>query len=161
MCPGKLLYTGKIIDVKRDVSKGYTVGRCIICPLSADEKKDPSSLGTIDEYRNLVVPFQNEYLYAAYIDQDDQTEKEDIICTVPDLISILDSYGVALGSQELRYGLHVKVIGMPSHPLWTTERGLRVGGPKGFGLDMEWTSLGPYQEPRSVIEEFNVATRSE
>lgn len=140
------------------MSRGYTVGRCVICSLSADEKKGPPSIRTIEEYRTLVVPFQNEYLYAAYVNPDDHTEKEDIICTVPDLISILGSHGEALGSQELRYGLHVKVIGMPTHPLWTTESGLRVGGPKGFGLDMEWISLGEYQEPRSVIEEFNVTT---
>ena len=158
MCPGKLLYSGKIIDVKRDVSRGYTVGRCIICPLSADEKNEPPLLGTVEEHRNLVVPFQNEYLYAAYLDRGDHTEKEDIICTVPDLISILGSDDLALGSQELRYGLRVQVIGIPAHPLWTTERALRISGPKGFGLDMEWTSLGEYQEPRSVIEEFNVKT---
>ncbi|MCJ1468849.1 hypothetical protein MMC07_007479 [Pseudocyphellaria aurata] len=154
ICPGRLLYTGKIIDVTRDVSRGYTVGRCRISSLSADEKNKSSSLGTDEEHRDLVIPFQNEYLYAAYVDQDDHTEE--VICTVPDLISILGAHGVALGSQELRYGLKVKVIGIPAHPLWTTERGLRVGGPKGLGLDMEWTSLGEYREPRSVIEEFNV-----
>lgn len=82
--------------------------------------------------------------------------QHEIICTVPDLISILGQDGEAIGSQELRYGLHVDVIGMPAHPLWRSERGLKVGGPAGFGLDMEWTSLGPYQLPRSVPDEFNV-----
>ena len=45
---------------------------------------------------------------------------------------------------------------MAAHPLWTSdERGLGVGGPEGFGLEMKWKSFGPYQEPRSVIHEFN------
>lgn len=158
MTRGRLLYTGKIIDVKRDISRGYTVGRCAIRPLSKDELDDVATDESVEEKRHLVIPFQNEFLYAAYIDPSDPEEKEDVICTVPDLISILGQDGEAIGSQDLRYGLKVQVIGMAAHPLWTQdERGLRVGGPQGFGLNMEWTSLGPYQEPRSVIDEFDVA----
>ena len=79
-----------------------------------------------------------------------------VICTVPDLISILDQDGEALGSQELRYRLKVRVLAMPSHPLWTDDdRALRVGGPRGFGLDMEWKSIGEYKEPRNVIDDFD------
>ncbi|KAJ5321403.1 hypothetical protein N7476_004405 [Penicillium atrosanguineum] len=162
--PGRLLYTGKIIDVKRDVRRGYTMGQCTIAPLSSEEK-DPNSFTSetpnSDESCCLIIPFQNEFLYAAYADavNPDDTSRHEVICTVPDLISILGQDGEAIGSQELRYGLHVNVIGMAAHPLWTgDERGLKVGGPEGFGLDMEWKSLGPYQEPRSVVQEFNVTS---
>lgn len=109
-----------------------------------------------------MIPFQNEYLYTAYIDpssssSDSGRGNEDVICTVPDLISILGQDGEALGSPELRYGLKVKVIGMPAHPLWTgTEKGLKAGGPAFFGFDMKWESVGKYEKPRSVIEEFDV-----
>ncbi|KAL1984915.1 hypothetical protein VTN96DRAFT_8574 [Rasamsonia emersonii] len=163
--PGRLLYTGKIIDVKRDVSRGYTMGQCVVAPLSGDEKDTTMAIENpvVEEERPIVIPFQNEFLYAAYADPtdpDDQSRYE-MICTVPDLISILGPDGEAIGSQELRYGLHVSIIAMAAHPLWTgDERGLRVGGPKGFGLDMEWTSIGPYQEPPSVIAEFNVSSSS-
>ena len=102
-----------------------------------------------------MVPFQNEYLYAAYV-EDMHAGAEDVICTVPDLISILGQDGEAIGSPELRYGLKVRVIGMPAHPLWTgTEQGLRIGGPEFFGLPMEWRSVGEYKVPRSVITEFD------
>ncbi|KAJ5109996.1 hypothetical protein N7532_002641 [Penicillium argentinense] len=159
--PGHLLYIGKIIDVKRDVSRGYTMGSCTIAPLSNDEIDNAmSSTHTPDESRCLIIPFQNEFLYAAYAniaDPDDMSNHK-IICTVPDLISVLGQDGEAIGSQELRYGLRVSVIGIAAHPLWTgDERGLKVGGPAGFGLEMEWTSLGAYTEPRSVIDEFDVA----
>jgi DUF917 family protein len=148
--PGRSLFAGKIIDVKRDVSKGYTVGRCLISPLSADE----TEVGDEVETRHLVIPFQNEFLYAAYTDEANKEETE-VICTVPDLISILGEDGEAIGSQELRYGLRVVVIGMPAHPLWTGDaKGLKVGGPEYFGLNMEWKSIGKYEKPRSVIEEF-------
>ncbi|CAL5868552.1 uncharacterized protein PFLUO_LOCUS2779 [Penicillium psychrofluorescens] len=159
--PGRLLYSGKIIDVKRDVSRGYTMGQCTIAPLNSDERDlgttDTGTQSTPDE-RCIIIPFQNEYLYAAYADaaEPDDASRHEIICTVPDLISILGQDGEAIGSQELRYGLRVSVIGMSAHPLWTGDaRGLKVGGPEGFGLDMKWKSLGPYQEPRSVIEEFD------
>jgi len=101
-----------------------------------------------------VIPFQNEYLSAAYCDEAGKNETE-VLCTVPDLISILGQDGEAIGSQDLRYGLKVIVIGMPAHPLWTgDERGLKVGGPEYFGLEVEWKSIGEYQKPRSVIEDF-------
>ncbi|KAE8441773.1 hypothetical protein EG329_004331 [Mollisiaceae sp. DMI_Dod_QoI] len=150
--PGRELFSGKVIDVTRDVSKGgYTVGRCLIAPLSNDEVGNDE---TRVEKRHLLIPFQNEFLYAAYTDEKGR-EGTEVICTVPDLISVLGEDGEAIGSQELRYGLKVFVIGMPAHPLWTAdERGLKVGGPEYFGLNMEWKSIGEYKRPRSVIEEF-------
>lgn len=150
--PGRVLFTGKVVDVSRNVSKGgYTVGRCLLAPLSDDELS--TGAGEPSEKRHLVIPFQNEFLYAAYADEAG-TETE-VICTVPDLISMLGEDGEAIGSQELRYGLRVTVIAMPAHPLWTSDpRGLKTGGPEYFGLDMEWTSIGKYEKPRSVIEEF-------
>ncbi|EZF71771.1 hypothetical protein H105_06030 [Trichophyton soudanense CBS 452.61] len=166
--PGRLLYTGKIIDVHRDVSRGYTMGYCILAPLSSDEVADSydntnstsSSSSSTETQPHLIIPFQNEYLYAAHVSNLDKPQEainQDVICTVPDLISILDKDGEAVGSQELKYGLRVRVIGMAAHPLWTQDqRGLDVGGPKYFGLDMEWKSIGKYQRPRSVIDEFNV-----
>lgn len=150
----------------RDVSRGYTVGRCIIAPLSSEEQEDDPSLPSVNgchETRYLAIPFQNEYLSAGYISPQTfhtdpaNAEEEEIICTVPDLISILGSDGEALGSPELRYGLKVRVIGMPAHPLWSgSPEALRVGGPEFFGLKTEWKSVGKYEKPRSVIEEFNV-----
>ena len=125
-----------------------------MAPLTTDEG-DRTVSATSAETRHLAVPFQNEYLAAGLLDPDVPDAPEEMICTVPDLISILGQDGEALGSQELRYGLRVKVIAMPAHPLWTsTEEGLRVGGPEFFQLGCKWTSIGEYKLPRSVIEEF-------
>ena len=131
------------------------MGRCLIAPLSDDEQETTASPTDPAEQRPLI-PFRNEYLYAAYTDADGEEETE-ILCTVPDLISILGQDGEAIGSQELRYGLRVSVVGMPAHPLWTgDERGLKVGGPEGFKLNMAWKSVGEYEMPGSVIDDFNV-----
>lgn len=129
------------------------MGQCTIAPLRDDEK-EPSRPYS-EETRHLVVPFQNEFLYAGYSSPDNPDRELDVICTVPDLISILGADGEAIGSPELRYGLNVSVIAMAAHPLWTGKQGLRVGGPEGFGMEMAWKSLGGYQKPRSVVEEFD------
>lgn len=153
--PVTLLYTGKIIDVTRDVSRGYTIGRAVLEPLSSEEQQDMGSESTA-ETRNLVIPFQNEYLAARFVRPGQSDEEGEVACTVPDLISIVGSDGEAVGSPELRYGLRVKVIAMPASPIWTeTERGLKVGGPEFFGLGCEYKSIGKYKKPRSVIEEYS------
>ncbi|RDW71631.1 hypothetical protein BP6252_08194 [Coleophoma cylindrospora] len=160
--PGKLLFSGKIVDLSRGIAGGYTIGKVLLSPLLADEKDEDSvasqssatTATATDSFSHISIVFQNEYLYARRADA--EGIEGEILCTVPDLISILDQDGEAVGSQDLKYGLKVHVIGMPAHPLWTSkQKALDVGGPKYFGLDMEWTSVGEYTIPRSVIDDFN------
>lgn len=137
------------------MSRGYTMGRCLIGSL-ADNDDDFGLKPDFREKRHLVVPFQNEYLAAALIHPDKDDGKEDMICTVPDLISILGQDGEGLGSPDLRYGLKVRVIALPAHPLWTsTDKGLKIGGPEFFRLGTQWKSIGEYRLPKSVIAEFD------
>lgn len=104
---------------------------------------------------HMTIPFQNEYLYAALSDSRGSEESQQVVCTVPDLISILGQDGEAIGSQDLRYGLRVSVIGLPAHRLWKTERGMKVGGPVGFGLKTPVVSIDDsFVEDLSVISEF-------
>ncbi|SPO07076.1 related to D-amino acid hydantoin hydrolase (hydantoinase) [Cephalotrichum gorgonifer] len=155
VCAGKLLYTGKIVDVRRYIGGGYTMGAVIIGP-AGDAAEDSSTSSGGDSAAHMVIPFQNEYLYAALSDAAGSEASRRVVCTVPDLISILDQNGEAIGSQDLRYGLLVSVIALPAHPLWKTDRGLKVGGPEGFGLDMPQVGVDDsFVESLSVIDEFN------
>lgn len=129
------------------------MGSVLLAPL-ADEDRDPEAQKSSHGDRHLLVPFQNEYLYAALTDAEGSDKDQKVICTVPDLISILGQDGEAIGSQDLRYGLRVNVIGLPAHPLWKTEKGMPVGGPEAFGLKMPFVGVGDYTDPRSVVEEF-------
>ena len=46
------------------------MGRCILAPLTAEEEEtfSPPAIPLLHrETRNLVIPFQNEYLYAKYL----------------------------------------------------------------------------------------------
>lgn len=129
------------------------MGSVLLAPL-ADEDRDSDAHRSSHGDRHMLIPFQNEYLYAALTGSEGSDKDQEVICTVPDLISILGQEGEAVGSQDLRYGLRVSVIGLPAHPLWKTEKGMPVGGPKAFGLEMPFVGVGEYTEPRSVIEEF-------
>ncbi|KAL4874959.1 hypothetical protein BJY04DRAFT_172168 [Aspergillus karnatakaensis] len=160
VCAGRLLFSGKIIDVRRHVGGGYTMGSVLIAPLGDEERElehhtQTSSSNVTDSQSHMIIPFQNEYLYASLTDSTASEQSQKIVCTVPDLISILGQDGEAIGSQDLRFGLRVNVIALPAHPLWKTEKGLAVGGPRGFGLDMPVVEVeGGFTEARSVIEEF-------
>ncbi|KAI5456584.1 hypothetical protein BGZ63DRAFT_434639 [Mariannaea sp. PMI_226] len=156
VCAGKLLFTGKIVNVRRYIGGGYTMGAVVIAPLS-EEDRDPvnsSSQPAAPTNKYMYIPFQNEYLYAALTDGSTVKSEEVVVCTVPDLISILGQDGEAIGSQDLRYGLRVNVIALPAHPLWKTERAMKIGGPSGFGLKVKYVGVDGGLFARSVIDEF-------
>lgn len=58
-----------------------------------------------------------------------------------------------------RYGVKVIVMTAAPHPLWTTERGLQLGGPAGFGMPDKYTPTLKHTQPRSVIEEYKPVQR--
>ncbi|KAI0088853.1 DUF917-domain-containing protein [Irpex rosettiformis] len=153
---GACLFIGKIFNVHREVRKGFTWGSVTIVPLRADEEEDVSLLdhswGPDDQ---VVIPFQNENLYVI---RKSPGHSDQIIVTVPDLITVLDSQsGSSIGTQEYRYGLRVTVIALAGHPKWTeTPEGLACGGPGAFGLkDVPYTPIAEYKEPNSVIQQFS------
>lgn len=153
---GRVLYRGKIVSVLRYVSKaGYTEGKVRLKALSGDDQEYGEAAMT--ETRDMVLPFQNEYLSAELVRPGEEAEdgSREIVCTVPDLISLCGTDGYALGTQDLRYGVRVSVVAFVAHPHWYTPQGIATGGPREFGMDMDFTPLGPvYHEPESVIKEF-------
>lgn len=156
---GACLFIGKIVDVQREVRKGFTWGSVTIVPLLEDEEEEPTtgtsstSPGYASDDR-LIIPFQNENLYA-YIEKPNGDKK--VLVTVPDLITVLDSQnGAALGTPDYRYGLRVTVIALAGEPKWTTTpEGLACGGPTAFGLhDIPFTPIAEYKEPSSVVVQY-------
>lgn len=74
---------------------------------------------------------------------------------MPDLIVLIDtSTGEAIGVQDYRYGLKATVMIMAPHPLWTTQRALKIAGPQVFGLPYEYKPALQYSKPGSVIDEY-------
>jgi uncharacterized protein len=58
---------------------------------------------------------------------------------VPDLITVLDSEtGDAISTERIRYGQRVTVIAIACDPVWQTDQGLKVAGPRAFGYDFDY-----------------------
>lgn len=114
---GKILVVGKITSVKRETTGGFNIGHVII-------------KSTTDKDTILRIEFQNENLIAISV----TSEKEEIVATVPDLITIIDTdNGDPIPTEAVRYGLRVTVLVLPAHEMLKTEQALHFVGPKAFG----------------------------
>lgn len=145
---GVLLFTGKIISVTRKVAKGFTRGSVLL-----ESNSIPSTTSSAPK-QQLFVEFENENL-CAILKVAGQEDK--VLACCPDLITFLDvANGAPLGISDYKYGLRVSVIALKAPPMWTTERGLEMGGPKAFGLEMDYkgVSIGEYERPKSVWDMF-------
>ncbi|MFC3052144.1 DUF917 domain-containing protein [Kordiimonas pumila] len=121
----KILYDGKITDIKRETTKGFSVGFCRLEPLS----------GSGD---SMEVVFQNENLAAKINGK--------MVTMVPDLICIVDrETAEPVPVEALRYGQRVKIIGASVPPIMRTPEALDIFGPQAFGLD------GPYTPIEDIV----------
>ncbi|KAI5302185.1 ribosomal protein S5, partial [Ascosphaera pollenicola] len=151
----KVLFYGKIISVEHHLSAtAHTNGKAVLQKLSADEVTT-GQLYTQANASKIVVEFVNENLSVKSFDGEVEGE---YLALVPDLIFLLNmTTGEAVGTPEYKYGLKVIVMAAAPHNIWTTKRGIEVGGPAGFGMDVEYGPELQYCQPRSVIEEYRPA----
>lgn len=119
---GKLMFTGKVIDVERRATEGFLRGNAVIEGLGDDSGS------------KLVVHFQNEFAVA-------YRDGEPVVMT-PDLICLLDSVsGEGIGTDIIRFGQRVSVLALPAPPVFLSPKGLEAVGPKAFGFDIEFSSV--------------------
>mmetsp|Transcript_81746 Transcript_81746/g.198121 ORF Transcript_81746/g.198121 Transcript_81746/m.198121 type:complete len:201 (+) Transcript_81746:1-603(+) len=137
---GRLLFCGKVVDVSRETRAGFARGRLLLRSADVPPGEAPGAAG--DE---CCIEYQNEYLLCLV----DGAR----VAVVPDLICVVESEtGRSIGTEELRYGLRVSVIGIPCNPLLTTEQALRVVGPQAFGYEGPFQSMmGEYKKPVSAF----------
>ncbi|KAK8055364.1 hypothetical protein PG993_000591 [Apiospora rasikravindrae] len=161
----RVLFRGKIVGVERVTKMGHAYGEVTIESTAAATGEISMHDGkTARAAERLVIPFKNENIYAKKVSAGGygnlSLSPEQILAIVPDLVCVIDAQnGEAIGTQEYRYGLLVVVIGITASEKWTsTQRGVDIGGPKGFGFgDLEYVPLGMFTKPKSVIDEFNHA----
>lgn len=113
------LVTGKILDVERHTTSGFVHGSVVIEGLREDAG------------RLIRLELQNENLVAL--------ERGRVLASVPDLITVLDSETAdAIATESIRYGQRVTVIAFACDPVWRTERGIAVAGPRAFDYDFDY-----------------------
>lgn len=113
---GKLLMTGKIVDLQRHLKGGFAVGHVFIEGFGQFEH----DTGEIDLQNEFLVFRRNALME---------------VC-VPDLIVVLDAEtGLPITTEVLRYGQRIAVLALPCHELLRTPAALAVVGPAAFGYD--------------------------
>jgi uncharacterized protein len=113
------LVNGKVLDVERHTTSGFVRGSVVIEGLGEDAG------------RLVRLELQNENLVAM--------ERGHVLASVPDLITVLDAETAdAISTEVLRYGQRVTVIAFACDPVWRTERGLSVAGPRAFGYEFDY-----------------------
>lgn len=119
----RVVAAGKVVDIDRTTHGGFTRGSVTVQGIGADRD------------RLLRVEIQNENLIVI--------EDGDVLVSVPDLITIVDSEtGEAISTELLRFGQRVSVLAWACDPLWRTERGLELTGPRAFGYEIDYTPFG-------------------
>jgi uncharacterized protein len=116
------LIAGKIQDVERRTTNGFAAGSVLVEGLGPDAG------------RLVRLELQNENLVAL--------EHGQVLASVPDLISVLDSETAdAIGTERIAYGQRVTVIAFACAPIWRTERGIALTGPRAFGYDFDYSPV--------------------
>ena len=117
----RVMFDGKIVDLRRETRHGFSVGRVLMESLDG--------AGGVME-----IEFQNEFLLAR---RDGKP-----VAMVPDLICLLDrETAEPVTTENLKYGQRLKAVAVSVPPIMRTEQALRVFGPAGFHLDVDYTPL--------------------
>lgn len=123
-----VLFHGRVRDIDRRTVGGFARGTALF-----DGVEDWSG-------RSFRLDFQNEFLMA---ERDGK-----IICTTPDLITLVDAEsGAPVTADSLHYGLRLVALAFPCNPQWQTPEGIALVGPRYFGYDTDYT---PYPFAREA-----------
>ncbi len=117
----RVLFDGKVVDLLRETTRGFAVGRLILEALDGGGQR-------------MDIAFQNEYLHV-------QLEGR-TLAMAPDLVCVLDrETAEPITTDGLRYGQRVKVMAISVPPVMRTPEALAVWGPRVFGVDMDYVPL--------------------
>lgn len=122
-CGGFDLCTARVVDIERNTVGGFARGKAILRGVEADAGRD------------FALSFQNEFLCL----EDGNGEP---LALTPDLICALDADGgLPVTTETLRFGLALRLIGLPADPQWRSPAGLDLSGPAYFGYQHEFSPL--------------------
>ncbi len=119
---GYSLVEGKIIDVERQTTEGFSRGAVTI-----------EGTGTHGG-RLLRMEFQNENTVVI--------EDGRVLTSVPDIITAVDVHTARpIVTELLRYGQRVSIVALPCDPVWRSDEALAVVGPRAFSYDIDYVPV--------------------
>lgn len=119
---GYSLVEGKIIDVERQTSDGFSRGSITVEGVGSDNG------------RLLRMEFQNENTVVL--------EGGKVIASVPDIITAVDVHSARpIVTELLRYGQRVSIMALPCDPVWRSEKALAAVGPRVFDYDIDYVPV--------------------
>lgn len=122
-CGGVDLCTGRVIDIDRATTGGFARGRARLRGFEGDQGRD------------FILSFQNEFLCL-------EDDKGRPMALTPDLICALDADGgLPVTTESLRFGLALRLIGLPADPQWRSPAGLDLAGPGYFGYPHDFAPI--------------------
>lgn len=121
---GRILYRGRVIDVRRSTQGGFNTGDVTI-----ESDADPAD--------HLRIEFQNENLVAY--------RNSMPIASTPDIITTIDAdTAEPITAEALKFGQRVQVVGISVPRMMRTPEALAVVGPRAFNIDLDYW---PFEEP--------------
>lgn len=116
-----VLFDGKVVDVKRELKGGFSIGSVLLASLDGDGHE-------------MEVVFQNEFLVARL---DGSTR-----AIVPDLVCLVDrETAEPVPADAVRYGQRLKVLGVSAPPVMRSPESLSIFGPQAFGMEESFVPL--------------------
>ena len=117
----KVLYDGKVRDIRRETKLGFSIGHCELAALNGSASA-------------MEISFQNEHLVARLDGK--------VKAIVPDLICLVDrETGEPVPVDGLKYGQRLKVIATSAAPIMRAPESLSMFGPGAFGFDESFVPL--------------------
>ncbi len=111
----QVVFTGKITDLERGISKGFSIGGFTV----VDDREEKIDIG-----------FQNENLIAR------EHESKKILALVPELITIVDKNNFQpICCEDLKFGQEIVVLKLAPPALMNTLDALKIVGPKAFEIE--------------------------
>ncbi|QPP09110.1 DUF917 domain-containing protein [Streptomyces bathyalis] len=139
---GRVVFSGKVVDVERRTADGFARGRAVVAPDRAVADRtatdstaaDNASADGAEAMCELV--FQNENLVARVGGR--------TVAVVPDLVTVLHAdSGEPITTEGLSFGQRVRVFVISAPDRLCTPEALATFGPRAFGVDEDYRPAAP------------------
>lgn len=134
---GRVVFSGKVVDVERRTTDGFARGRAVVAPDRAVADRTAADGAVADGAEaTCELVFQNENLVARIAGR--------TVAIVPDLVTVLHAdSGEPITTEGLAFGQRVRVFVISAPDRLCTPEALAAFGPRAFGVDEDYRPAAP------------------